>query len=86
MLEVRPHIDWNKGKAIEWLPEIYGTPESLPIFAGDDVTEEDGFRILLKVGGISISVGENNASSTADYYLDSPEQLCHWLEELLEKR
>jgi trehalose 6-phosphate phosphatase len=86
VLEVRPPIDWNKGKSIEWLLQIYGTPRSLPIFAGDDVTDEDGFTILHKIGGISIFVGKDKASSAADYYLDSPEQLYHWLGKLLETR
>jgi len=86
VLEVRPPVDWNKGKAIEWLLEIYRTPGSLRIFAGDDITDEDGFRVLHKVGGISVFIGENNALSTADYYLDSPEQLHHWLGKLLEGR
>lgn len=86
VLEVRPPVEWNKGEAIERLLEIYGTPGSLPIFAGDDVTDEDGFRVLQRVGGISIFVGEDKASSAADYYLDSPEQLCHWLGKLLEGR
>jgi trehalose-phosphatase len=86
VLEVRPSIEWNKGKAIQWLLEIYGMPRGLPIFAGDDVTDEDGFEVLHKVGGISVLVGKNNASSDADYYLDSPEQLYHWLGKLLEGR
>jgi trehalose 6-phosphate phosphatase len=84
VLEVRPPVEWNKGKAIERLLEIYRTPGSLPIFAGDDVTDEDGFRVLQRVGGISIFVGEDKASSAANYYLDSPEQLHHWLGKLLE--
>ncbi len=84
VLEVRPPVDWNKGKAIEWLLQIYGTPGDLPIFAGDDVTDEDGFRILHKLGGISVLVGKDKASSAAHYYLDSPEQLHHWLGKLLE--
>jgi trehalose 6-phosphate phosphatase len=84
VLEVRPPVDWNKGKAVEWLLEICGTPGGLPIFAGDDVTDEDGFVVLHKIGGISVFIGENNASSAADYYLGSPEQLYHWLEKLLE--
>jgi trehalose 6-phosphate phosphatase len=84
VLEVRPPVEWNKGKAIERLLEIYGTPGSLPIFAGDDITDEDGFRVLQMIGGISIFVGEDKASSAADYYLDSPEQLHHWLGKLLE--
>jgi trehalose-phosphatase len=86
VLEVRPPVEWNKGKAIERLLEIYGKLGSLPIFAGDDVTDEDGFRVLRKVGGISIFVGEDTASSTADYYLDSPEQMYYWLGKLLEGR
>jgi trehalose 6-phosphate phosphatase len=61
-------------------------PGSVPIFAGDDVTDEDGFRVLRKVGGISIFVGEDTASSAADYYLDSPKQMRRWLEKLLEGR
>jgi alpha,alpha-trehalase len=85
VLEVRPPVEWNKGKAIEWLLEIYGTPGSLPIFAGDDVTDEDGFRVLRKVGGISIFVGEDNATSVADYYLDSPKQVHHALEKAIKE-
>ena len=86
VFEVKPLVDWNKGKAVEWLMEIYGTPGDLPIFAGDDVTDEDGFQVLRRIGGISILIGEAAPSSTADYYLDSPEQLYHWLEQLLEER
>jgi trehalose-phosphatase len=85
VFEVRPPVEWNKGKAIEWLLQIYGTPGSLPIFAGDDVTDEDAFRVLRRISGISIFVGAATASSTADYYLDSPEQLYRWLEKLLEE-
>jgi trehalose 6-phosphate phosphatase len=86
VLEVRPPIDWNKGKAIEWLLQLYGTRGSLPIFAGDDLTDEDGFRIMNKIGGISIFVGKNKASSNARYYLNSPEQLYHWLGKLIHRR
>ena len=85
VIEVRPPVEWNKGNAIEWLMAMYRTPGSLPIFAGDDVTDEDGFAAVHKVGGISILVGKDKASN-ARCYLDSPEELCHWLEILLEER
>jgi len=84
VLELRPALGWNKGKAVEWLLKVYGTAGSLPVFAGDDITDEDGFRVLHRVGGVSILVGEGDLSSAANYYLDSPEQLHHWLERLLE--
>lgn len=85
VIEVRPPVEWNKGKAIEWLMEMYRTPESLPIFAGDDATDEDGFEAVHKVGGISVLVG-NDKGSSAHYYLDSPEQVYRWLERLLKER
>jgi trehalose 6-phosphate phosphatase len=85
VIEVRPPVEWNKGRAIEWLMEMYRTPGSLPIFAGDDVTDEDGFEALHKVGGISVLVGKDKGSN-ARYYLNSPEELCAWLERLLEER
>lgn len=83
VLEARPSVDWNKGKAIEWLLKICGIPGGLAIFAGDDSTDEDGFQVLQRVGGISIFIGEDTGSSNAHYYLRSPEQLLQWLERLL---
>ncbi|CAL9757803.1 unnamed protein product [Musa acuminata subsp. burmannicoides] len=49
VLEVRPIIDWNKGKAVEFLLEYLGLRTSddvLPIYVGDDRTDEDAFKIL----------------------------------------
>jgi len=83
VLEVRPPVEWNKGKAIEWLLHVYDGKDSLAIFAGDDATDEDGFRFLRQIGGISIFIGKEKTSSSADYYLDSPEDLHYWLKRLL---
>jgi trehalose-6-phosphatase len=41
-------IDWNKGKAVEFLLESLGLSESedvLPIYVGDDKTDEDAFKV-----------------------------------------
>ncbi|KAI4995847.1 hypothetical protein ZWY2020_037935 [Hordeum vulgare] len=49
VLEVRPVIDWNKGKAVEFLLESLGLSESddvLPIYVVDDKTDEDAFKVL----------------------------------------
>jgi len=84
VIEVRPPVDWDKGRAIEWLLSRYHAENPLVIFAGDDVTDEDGFKSVNQISGISIRVGEANAATCADYYVRSPEELCLWLEKLAE--
>jgi trehalose-phosphatase len=84
VIEVRPPVDWDKGKAIEWLLSHYRAENSLVIFAGDDVTDEDGFKFVNQINGISIRVGEASALTCADYYVHFPEELCLWLEKLVE--
>jgi len=49
VLEVRPVIDWDKGRAVEFLLESLGFSNSddvLPIYIGDDRTDEDAFKVL----------------------------------------
>ncbi|KAK4483601.1 hypothetical protein RD792_010800 [Penstemon davidsonii] len=51
VLEVRPVIDWHKGKAVEFLLESLGFrnhQDVLPIYIGDDRTDEDAFKVLRK--------------------------------------
>ena len=48
VLEIRPTIKWDKGKAIEFLLESLGYGNSkdvLPIYIGDDRTDEDAFKV-----------------------------------------
>ncbi|KAI3442975.1 L-ascorbate peroxidase [Psidium guajava] len=49
VLEVRPVIDWDKGKAVMFLLESLGLSKRedvLPIYIGDDRTDEDAFKVL----------------------------------------
>ncbi|KAF5803600.1 putative trehalose-phosphatase [Helianthus annuus] len=49
VLEVRPLIDWDKGKAVEFLLESLGLSNAndvLPIYIGEDRTDEDAFKVL----------------------------------------
>src|SRR5437763_33814 len=57
--ELLPDIDWNKGKAMLWLLETLGLDgrKALPIYIGDDRTDEDAFCALEK-RGIGILVSE----------------------------
>jgi trehalose-phosphatase len=85
--EVRPAVDWDKGEAIALLIDRYGKTktkkELLPIFLGDDQTDEDGFKVIEKHGGISVFVGEKTNDSAAHYYLKSPAEVEQFLERLV---
>ncbi|MFZ3062592.1 MAG: trehalose-phosphatase [Actinomycetota bacterium] len=81
VLEVRPPVSWDKGKAVEWIAQVLKVSNALPIYAGDDATDEDVFRIL-KGRGISIYVGRPRGSSAAKYYLENVEQVRAFLRRL----
>ena len=63
MLEVRPaHAD--KGKAIARYLEVPPFSGRRPVFAGDDLTDEDGFAAVNRLGGIGIKVGAGESAAT----------------------
>jgi len=92
--EVRPAVAWDKGKAIELLIKKYGKGDResglLPIYFGDDLTDEDGFRVVEDYeNGIAVFVGEPGQhhpdSIGASYFLKSPAEVAIFLEMLLEQ-
>ena len=60
VLELRPDLDWDKGRALLWLLARLGLerPEVVPMYLGDDVTDEDAFAALRDRGGIGILVAD----------------------------
>ena len=83
VLEVRPQFDWDKGKAIIKLQEMY--PEtSLTVFFGDDLTDEDGFAVVQDKGGLAVFVGPAGEPTCALHRLDSPEEVAQTLKLMLE--
>ncbi len=73
VFELRPRLEWDKGKALLWLLEALGMEESdvLPFYLGDDTTDEDAFAVL-ENRGIGILVGCPGRETAARYVLDRP--------------
>lgn len=57
--EIQPKLDWNKGRAVLYLLDALGLDRDdvVPLYLGDDVTDEDAFRAL-DGRGIAIFVGD----------------------------
>ncbi|KAH1253366.1 putative trehalose-phosphate phosphatase J [Glycine max] len=78
VLEIRPTIKWDKGKALEFLLESLGYENSndvFPIYIGDDRTDEDAFKVLRSRGqGIGILVSRVAKETDASYTLQDPSE------------
>jgi trehalose 6-phosphate phosphatase len=81
--ELQPKIDWNKGRAVLYLLQTLGldTDDVVPIYLGDDITDEDAFRALAGGRGIGIIVGHADdpevadRATAADFVLPSPAEV-----------
>jgi len=67
VFELRPDIDWDKGTAVRWLLEVLGLEgtEHVPIYVGDDETDEDAFRAVREHGVGVVVRGEGDDRETA---------------------
>jgi len=72
VFEIQPDIDWNKGEAVRWLLERLGAdlPDVVPVYLGDDITDEHAFRALAG-RGVCVAVRDGATRPTAaDFALD----------------
>jgi trehalose 6-phosphate phosphatase len=83
VLELRPDIDWDKGRAVLWLLQKLGVdqPGVLPLYIGDDITDEDAFRALVDQG-IGILVGEHGEPTYAKFRLADVDEMKKFLHQL----
>ncbi|XP_074263001.1 putative trehalose-phosphate phosphatase H isoform X1 [Silene latifolia] len=88
VLEIKPTIKWDKGNALEFLLEALGFANSkdvLPIYIGDDRTDEDAFKVLRKrKQGFGILVSKFPKETNAAYTLQDPTEVMRFLERLVE--
>ena len=82
--ELQPDIDWNKGKALLWLLEMISSEprEIFPIYVGDDLTDEDAFRVI-KQCGLGIVVSEEPRPTAARYALKTPAEVDRFLHKIV---
>lgn len=83
VLEIRPNLDWDKGRGVLWLAEKLNLKpaDSFLIYIGDDLTDEDAFRILPEQGA-GILVGFHEKQTYAEYHLNDPGEVKLWLANL----
>jgi trehalose 6-phosphate phosphatase len=78
--EIRPAVDWDKGRAVELLADE-APADWLPLYVGDDHTDEDAFQALDESGpldGVGVLVGDRETA--ADYRFDGPRDVRELLD------
>jgi len=86
VIELRPNVDWDKGKTLRWVLDYIRHHEHpgplLPIYLGDDITDEDAFDAVHD-DGIPIVVrhtDDGDRATAAKYALDNPERVRDFTE------
>lgn len=76
VFEVKPK-GVDKGRAIRRFMEDAPFAGRIPLFAGDDLTDEKGFAVVNELGGLSVKIGEGE--TIAGLRLHSVEDFIVWL-------
>jgi alpha,alpha-trehalase len=87
VIQLRPNIDWDKGTTLNWLLQrIVGGDDAdrgalLPIYIGDDITDEDAFDAV-QFDGVGIVVRhdeDGDRPSGAPFSLESPTAVAEFV-------
>lgn len=78
--ELRPDLPWNKGMAVLSLLERLGLtgPDVLPVYVGDDETDEDAFHALAD-RGMGVRVMDTPSGTAATWSLADPGEVAEFL-------
>jgi trehalose-phosphatase len=87
VFELQPGLDWHKGRAVLWLLDTLGlnAADVLPLYVGDDLTDEDAFAAL-RGRGVGIVVRDEPRPTAASYALESTDEVGSFLERLAAQR
>jgi trehalose 6-phosphate phosphatase len=88
VIELRPNVDWDKGKTLRWVIDHLREAQSggplMPIYVGDDITDEDAFDAV-RQDGIPILVRhdeDGDRATAALFVLDSPAKVGEFTDQL----
>lgn len=87
--EIRPKVDWNKGKALLFLLEALALrdPGTFAVYLGDDNSDEDAFNALQQNGlGAGIIVASRGKATAARYSVRDPGDVREFFQRLLTLR
>jgi trehalose-phosphatase len=85
VFELRPRVDWDKGRALKLLLEALGLDRAdvVPIYIGDDETDEDAFRVLRGRGiGIVVAGADEDRATWARLRVADPDGVLDFLDRL----
>lgn len=84
VFEIRPNVEWSIEQAIKWLVNKLNLQKDtlFPIYIGDDVTDESGFKAV-SGSGISIIVAEQYRPTFANYSLKNVTEVWEFLNKLM---
>ena len=86
--EIQPKLDWNKGRAVLHLLAVLGLEHGeVPIYVGDDITDEHAFEALTGRGiGVIVASAsdpeERSRPTAADFVLESVDEVGRFLDSL----
>ncbi|MFW6200547.1 MAG: trehalose-phosphatase, partial [Gemmatimonadota bacterium] len=101
IFEVRPDVEWDKGKAVVMMAGLIEAqevearaveaedgrrPGVVPLYIGDDLTDEDAFRAIADHGvGVVVRGEDDDRKTAASYVLADPSLVREFLERLAEE-
>lgn len=89
VIELKPDIDWDKGKAVKVVGNQILSDENaqLVFYLGDDVTDEDAFKVIENGFGILVGRPEDEGYETyANYFLEDVEEVKKFLIKITSKK